>query len=302
MTERRSSLLGKLTLRTKRSNRQLVTSASSSSSATTPDLDTPSTFSGPPDYGLGYSSINHERSPSYRDKRISKALQSCPIEFDRYADSSINQKHRTGSIRSQKLSVVHDEEHPLFVEIFHEAAPTPTIQSTVRAQSSSASTCPPTYADLDLPRPQSPFTITSSASQSRINRPPSRISPRRTQSADGSEAVRTSQSTTKALTELAAAPGQSFYAVGRGWKKGVYTTKEEAQRQIKNVSRRHKTKPCFSQTGLALTDIPCFSFVCSSLVRCCRSSVTERQPKTSLATLVASHQNHPPKTRPRTSL
>lgn len=259
MTERRSSFLGKLTLRTKRSNRQLATSASSSSPVTTPDLETPSGFSGPSDYGLGYSSINHERSPSCKDIRTSRALQSRPIEFDRYADSSTTQKHRVGTTRSKKLSVVHDEEHPLFVEIFHEAAPTPIIQSTVRAQSSSSSSSPPNYADFDLLRPQSPFAITSSASQSRIIRPPSRISPRRTQSANDSEAVRPYHSTTRASSELAAAAaasGQSFYAVGRGWKKGVYTTKEEAQRQIKNVSGLYGL---FSQICLILLTF-CASF------------------------------------------
>lgn len=45
------------------------------------------------------------------------------------------------------------------------------------------------------------------------------------------------------MTPFAEAPAQpvgasspSYYAVARGWKKGIYSAKEEAERQIRNVS------------------------------------------------------------------
>ncbi len=255
MRDRSSSLFGRLTLRSKRqtANSSSSSNHSTSSAITTPETETPASFSGPADYGLGYSSINHERSSSYNGKRTSQAALSRPIEFDRYAEPSSSQsqtstqtqKHkglRSNTIgRYNRLSTVHAEEDPLFVEIVHEAAPAPTIQSTVRAQSSSGSstrTLSPqlSAAAFDTPRPQSPFAITSAASQSRLGRPPSRVIPRRCHSADDSEGIRASPSTVKALSDVAGAPAESVFAVGRGWKKGVYTTKDEAQRQIRNVS------------------------------------------------------------------
>ena len=248
MGERNSSLFGRLTLKPKR---QLATSSSSSSSRsapsplTTPETETPTTsFSGPSDYGLGYSSINHERSPTYSGKRISHVALPRPIEFDRYAQSSSTLKRSTSS-RSRptnRLGVVHDEEEPLFVEIVHEAAPTRPIQSTVRARTSSGASPPYTAHDApaaatDVPRPQSPFAMTGTASHSLVSRPSQRMTVRRCYSANDSEVVRASPSSAKALAEISAASDHSFYAVARGWKKGVYTTKEDAERQIRNVSR-----------------------------------------------------------------
>ncbi|KAJ1032739.1 hypothetical protein NDA16_000760 [Ustilago loliicola] len=131
---------------------------------------------------------------------------------------------------------MHAEEDPLFVHIVDGSAPKSAIQSTVRARSLSSATSPPTYtAALDVPRPQSPFAIVSSPSQSSLSfRPPSRIEPRRCYSANDTEQVKPSPFSGRALAQVAAAPHQSFYAVGRGWKKGIYTTKDQAERQIRN--------------------------------------------------------------------
>ena len=241
-------LFRKLSLKSKGQSSAVASSASSSnrsnsSPVTTPEPQTPTSFSGPADCGLGYSSINHERSPSYKAKRMSKVALSRPIELDRYAESSSDEKpKRNGSVRrSNKLSSsMHKDEDPLFVHIVHESAPTPAIRSTVRAQSSLGSP-PLNPATIDVPRPQSPFAITSAASQSFSSyNKPSRITPRRCHSANDSDSLRASSSTNRAFAEVASASDQSFFAVGRGWKKGVYTTKEEAERQIRNVSRHRR--------------------------------------------------------------
>ncbi|SJX61344.1 uncharacterized protein SRS1_10336 [Sporisorium reilianum f. sp. reilianum] len=233
MGERSSSLLAKLTLRTKRqgTGSSSTSTRSAPSAVTTPETETPTTsFSGQADYGLGYSSINHERSPTYSAKRTSTALLTRPVEFDRYAEPSSSHQRREQALRtrslprSNKLSVVHAEEEPLFVQIVDQAAPTSPIQSTVRARSQSG-TLPLHSANFDFARPQSPFAI-NSASQTRPT-------PRRCQS---SFALASS-----ADEPLAQASTPSFYAVGRGWKKGVYTTKEDAERQIRNVRVPLKT-------------------------------------------------------------
>lgn len=249
MGERNSSLFGRLTLRSKHHVTAAATTASSSSSSsrsasspvTTPEAETPTSFSGPSEYGLGYSSINHERSPTYSGKRTSRVVLSRPIEFDRYAEPSLIQKQqiRPTSSRSRsakKLSVVHDEEEPLFVETVHEAAPIKAVQSTVRARSASGTSPPTAATTVEVARPQSPFAMTSTTSQSLMSKPPMRISVRRCYSANDSDVARPSPSSARALADVAAASDHSFYAVGRGWKKGVYTTKEDAERQIRNVS------------------------------------------------------------------
>lgn len=261
MGERTSSLFAKLTLKSKRqlatapSNGAAAASSSSSSSArfacspvTTPETELPTSFSGQADYGLGYSSIHHERSPSYKGKRSSRANLPRSIEFDRYAELESNPvqpqsprlTHARSRSRSKKLNLIHPEEDPLFVEIVDGAAPTPTIQSTVRAQSR-AGTSPPGYAAVDLVRPQSPFTISRSGSQSHSSRPPTRISPRRCHSAADRDAVHGLRSVpivplAHSAAQLDETPPQSYYVVARGWKKGIYTSKEDAERQTRNVS------------------------------------------------------------------
>lgn len=226
-------MLAKLTLRTKRQTATSSSSASTrsaSSPLTTPDTETPTTsFSGQADYGLGYSSINHERSPTYTAKRTSRALATRPIEFDRCAEPSSSQQkdyalHTRSLPRSNKLSVVHDGGDPLFVQIIHEAAPTSPIQSTVRAQSRSIATSPLDCVINEFARPQSPLALkcTVSRSSSSCN-PPRRPSPRRCHS---------SFNPSPFADESKAHPSTPSLVAG---KKGVYMTKEDAERQTRNV-------------------------------------------------------------------
>ncbi|CDS01392.1 hypothetical protein [Sporisorium scitamineum] len=156
-----------------------------------------------------------------------RALLTRPIEFDRYAEPSQPQQKdyamRTRSLpRSNKLSVEHAEEEPLFVQIVHGAAPTSPIQSTVRARSRSG-TSPVDSANFDFARPQSPFAINSAVSPSSSA---SRPTPRRCHSA-----FVVNSSTDESLTQISS---PSFYAVARGWRKGVYTSKDDAERQTRN--------------------------------------------------------------------
>lgn len=148
--------------------------------------------------------------------------------------------------RTNKLNLRHAGEDPLFVQIVDGTSPkTVAIQSTVRARSTSSGTSPPAYnAALGVPRPQSPFAIVNSPSQSSLSfRPPSRIEPRRCYSAIDTEQIKPSPSSAKALAQVAAAPDQSYYAVGRGCKKAICTSKEDAERQVRNVGTDHQKAP-----------------------------------------------------------
>lgn len=255
MGERPSSLLGRFTVKPKR--HLAGTSSSSSRSApspvSTPEAETPTSFSGPSDYGLGYSSINHERSLTYVSKRTNTAVLPRPIELQRYSsEPSLTQIRpvRSRSRSANKLSIVHDDEEPLFVSIVDEAALKPAVQSTVRARSSSGS--PPTTATIDVSQPHSPFAMATTNSHLFATSLPSRIVPRRCYSANDSEENRPSAPMATVQVEAAEASVSAFYAVARGWKKGVYTTKADADRQIRNVSRQtstvskqpNKSSPC----------------------------------------------------------
>lgn len=242
MGERSSSLLGKLAVKSRRFATGTTASSSASSSrqasspATTPEFEFTTSFSDPPDYHLGYSSINHERSPSYKGKRVSRAAVSHPIEFDRYAESSPGSRLTTSEASVNKLSAAHVEENSLFVRIEQELAPMRTVQSTVRAQPSWGTLPPHTASSVDAHRPQSPFAITSAALPSRRSTVPSRGATRRC-FANHSTSVHESSSKERDPAQAAGTLEQSFYAVARGWKKGVYTMQADAERQIRGVSR-----------------------------------------------------------------
>ncbi|EST06157.1 Ribosomal protein L9/RNase H1, N-terminal [Kalmanozyma brasiliensis GHG001] len=238
MGERSSSLLGKLTLRTKRrlanaSNASASSSSSSrsaASSAATPEPRTPTSLCGQADYGLGYSSINHESSSKYRSKRNSTAALPDSVEHDRYADPTRTQKQRSLP-RSYRLSS-HSQEAPLFVEFQHQARPNSPIQSTVRARPQTSKS-PPDYAALDPPRPQSPFAMTGTIPRSHTH-----ALLGRSLSYDGSNQATIPRSSTQPLTSTPTSvvepSEQSLYVVARGWKKGIYEIKEEAERHTRN--------------------------------------------------------------------
>ncbi|ETS60913.1 hypothetical protein PaG_04834 [Moesziomyces aphidis] len=249
MGERNSILFGKLTLRPKRRSVELAASSTSSGRPnSTPNstsaAEGPTSFSGPADYGLGYSSINHVCSASYRGNRKSRMPHSHAIERPATAEAHAGHEFGRSSTsrsprRPNKLGSPHADEQPLFVSIVHEALPAPRIQSTVRARCSSTNSArvssSPPKAVAPLARPQSPFAINSSASQPRFTTIVSeRLAVRQPQSADDSDVDQPPRYDVVVDPAGTASVDSLFYAVGRGWKKGIYTTKEEAQRQIRN--------------------------------------------------------------------
>ncbi|SNX82645.1 uncharacterized protein MEPE_01351 [Melanopsichium pennsylvanicum] len=238
MKERNSSLFAKLSLRSKR----LAATSSSSSShrsvnspTTTPETETPTSFSGPSEYGLGYSSINHECAPSYDDRRTSRALLSRPIELDPYTESCITERAERPTIsmsrRNTRNTLTYEHQDALFVSILPETAPNRAVQSTVRARSGTSS---PEPATLAASRPQSPFAMSSTVSKSLIGSPPMIISARKCQSVHDFEVMHPPSFAAVDQTIVTASPNGPYYAVGRGWKKGIYATKEEAECQTRN--------------------------------------------------------------------